>query len=336
MSLDMGVVPSGAELSRATTVALLGRLFGDDDEDLTEGVAKGEFAELVWEGDRASTQWSVSAGRTGVSEIVVSVADAYPKRPPGVYRAELARVVDLLQELARRHGATFVVEEQDLTGASLNAVLDLIAPGSIGPRGSEVYEGPSEESDEDFLRRYLTAGDQRLAPLAGAPIPLDFSRASLGPLWEWAVGFLQLRADDAPKDRISLDNGSTIRRPRGADLPMWYGRTTMLSPHNWSDESLRMLDAVTWYLAETVRRAAPGVDWQVGHSRPIDENEGQPVLAGSTGRQYEPIGDVLSWLIGKVYYLRSPNPDRPSPPPTGADLIERFDFAVQRTTGAPA
>ena len=323
----MGIVPSGADLSRATTVALLSRLFGDDDEDLTEGVAKGEFAELVWEGDRASTQWSVSAGRTGVSEIVVSVADAYPARPPGVYRAELARVVDLLQELARRHGATFVVEERDLTGASLNAVLDLIAPDSTGPRGAETYEGPSGESDEDYLRRYLAAGDERLGRLAGAPVARDFSRASLGPLPE--------RADDAPKDRISLESGSTILRPRDADLPMWYGRTTMLSPDNWSDESLRMLDAVAWYLAETVRRAAPGVDWQVGRSRPRNENEGQPVLVGSTGRQYEPVGDVLSWLTGKVYYLRRPNPDRPSPPPSGADLIERFDFAVLRTTGAP-
>ncbi|MFD0524259.1 hypothetical protein [Paractinoplanes durhamensis] len=115
---------------------------------------------------------------------------------------------------------------------------------------------------------------------------------------------------------------------------MWFGRTAMLSPHTWSDESLRVLDAVTWYLAETVRRAAPGVDWQVGRSRPRNENEGQPVLVGSTGRQYEPIGDVLSWPLGRVYYLRKPNPDRPSPPPAGTDLAERFDFAVLRTTGA--
>jgi hypothetical protein len=331
VSLDLGVVPSGAELSRAATVALLGRLFGDD-EDLTGGVAKGEFAELVWDGDRARTQWSVSAGSTGVSEIVVAVADAYPRRPPGVYRAELARVVDLLQELARRHGARFVVEERDLTGASLNAVLDLIAPGPAGP---ESYEGPSGESDEDYLRRYLGAGDQRMARLTGAPVTPDFSRASLGPLWEWAVGFLDLRADDAPKDRISLASGSTILRPRDADLPMWYGRTTMLSPDNWTDESLRMLDAVAWYLAETVRRSAAGVGWQVGRSRPRNENEGQPVLVGSTARQYEPIGDVLSWLTGKVYLLRRPNPDRPGPAPSGAELIERFDVAVLRTTGVP-
>ncbi|BBH64840.1 hypothetical protein ACTI_15250 [Actinoplanes sp. OR16] len=330
MSLDMGVVPSGAELSRATTVALLGRLFGDDDEDLTEGVARGEFAELLWEGERASTQWSVSAGRTGVSEIVVSVADSYPKRPPGVYRAELSRVVSLLQELARRGGARFVVEEHDLTGASLNAVLDLVAPESVGPHGPEIYEGPSGESDEDYLRRYLAAGDQRLALLAGAPVTLDFSRDGLGPLWEWAVGFLHLRADDAPMDRVSLETGSTVVRPRGADLPMWYGRTGMLAPYNWSDESLRMLDAIAFYLAETVRRATPGTAWQVGRSRPRNENEGQPVLVGKSGRQFEPIGDVLSWLTGKVYYLRRPNPDRPSPPPTGADLIERFDSAVLR------
>jgi hypothetical protein len=51
----MGVVPSGAELSRATVVALLSRLLGDD-PDLHERVAVGEFAELVWDGERISTR----------------------------------------------------------------------------------------------------------------------------------------------------------------------------------------------------------------------------------------------------------------------------------------
>jgi hypothetical protein len=324
----MGVVPSGAELSRVTTVALLSRLFGDDDKDLHEGVARGEFAELLWSGERAGTQWSVSAGRTGVSELVVSIADCYPRRPPGVYRAEVARVVDLLQELARATGARFVVEEADLTGAPLGAVLDLVAPSTIGPRGPAIYEGPPAESVEDYLRRYLAAGADRLELLAGAPVALDYSRQSLGPLWEWTVGFLQLRPDDAVKERVAVEDGSVVRRAVGAVLPAWYGRSGTLAPHNWSDESLRMIDAVAYYLAECVRRAVPGLTWQVG----TGEFRNVAVLAGP-GQEYEPIGDVLNWLIGKVYHLRKPNPARPSPPPAGADLVERFDIAVQRSRG---
>ena len=321
----MGVVPSGAELSRATTVALLSRLFGDDDEDLNEGVAKGEFAELLWAGERASTQWFVSAGRTGVSELVVSVTDSAPRRPPGTYRAEVARVVDVLQELARVTGARFMVEEADLTGASLNAVLDLVAPSTVGPQGREIYEGPQAESGDDYLRRYLAAGDARLALLAGAPVELDHSRESLGPLWEWAVGFQFLRPDDAVKERVGLDDGSVIRRPANAVLPMWYGRSGTLAPHTWSDDSLRVLDAVAYYLAECVRRAVPGLAWRVGGR----EYRDLAVLAGA-GKEYEPISDVLMWLTGKVFYLRKPNPAKPSAAPSGADLIERFDIAVRR------
>jgi hypothetical protein len=323
----MGVVPSGAELSRATVVALLSRLFGDDDEDLTEGVAKGEFAELLWDGERASTQWFVSAGRTGVSELVVSVSDACPRRPPGFYRAEVARVVDLLQELARVSGARFVVEEADLTHASLNAVLDMVAPSTVGPHGPEIYEGLPAESDEDYLRRYLAAGDERMALLAAGPVPLDRSRDSLGPLWEWAAGFLRLRPDDAVKERIGLANGSVIRRPAGADLPMWYGRTGTLAPHNWSDESLRVLDAIAWYLGETLRAAVPAAAWRIGRK----EYAGTAVLAARSA-EFEPISDVLMWLPGKVFYQLKPKPDRTGEPPAGADLLERFDFGVRRLT----
>ena len=319
----MGVIPSGAELSRAAVIALLSRLFGDD-KDLHEGVTKGEFVELLWAGERARTQWFVSAGSTGVSELVVSIADSHPRRPPGPYRAEAARVVDLLQQLARASGARFVIEEADLTSASLNAVLDLLAPGTVGPQGEEVYEGPPAESGKDYLGRYLAAGADRLALLAGAPVRLDYSRESLGPLWMWAIQFLHLRPADAVKERVGLEDGSVIRRPAAAVLPIWYGRSGTLAPHNWSDESLRVLDALAYYLAECVRRAVPGLTWHVG----TGEYQNVAVLAGP-GKEYEPISDVLMWLTGKVFYLRRPNPAKPSPPPAGADVEERFDIAVR-------
>ena len=119
----MGVVPSGAELSRATVIALLSRLLGDD-PDLHEGVAAGEFAELDWEGERISSQWSVYPGDTGVSSLVVSVWDVYPLRPARTYRAEAARIVQLLQQLAEVTGGRFIVEESDVTGVPLGDVLD--------------------------------------------------------------------------------------------------------------------------------------------------------------------------------------------------------------------
>ncbi len=63
-------------------VALLSRLLGDD-PDLHGRVANGEFAELVWEGERISTQWFVYPSDAGVSSLVVSIWDAFPcGRPP--------------------------------------------------------------------------------------------------------------------------------------------------------------------------------------------------------------------------------------------------------------
>ncbi len=149
----MGVLPAGAELSRTTVVALLGRIFEGDDEDSTEGVAKGEAAELVWNGERARTQWLVQPGATGVSQLVVSVRDARPARPAGVYRAEVARVVLLLRDLARATGGRFLVGPADLTGTPLAVVLDMVAPPATGPHGTTVFEDPPSGSGEGCPRR---------------------------------------------------------------------------------------------------------------------------------------------------------------------------------------
>ena len=123
--MDLGIVPPGTELSRATTVALLGRVLGDQ-PDLRERVAAGEYAELSWTGDRISTQWFIHPGETGISELVVSVVDQRPLDPTAAYRAEAAPIVRVLQELARTTGGGFIVEEGDATDAPLDEILDRI------------------------------------------------------------------------------------------------------------------------------------------------------------------------------------------------------------------
>ncbi|MEV1329765.1 hypothetical protein AB0J20_09340 [Micromonospora costi] len=339
MSLDMGVVPSGAELSRATVVALLSRLLGDD-RDLHEGVAAGEFAELVWEGERIGTQWFVHPGRTGVSELVVSIFDAFPLRPAAEYRAEVARVVEVLQELARVTGGRFLVEEGDVTAAPLGEVLDLVSPDAAATTPAGMVLSTTTESPEDFLRRYLAAGDERLALLraraarAGEPPRLDLSRDSLVPLWAFAIDHLEPRAADAPLEKVILDGGDVFQRPKEAVLPMWYGRSAFLAPHVWSDASLALVDAISFYAVECVRHAVPGLTWQVGHEEPRGYmHEGQPVLAGR-GPDLQPVTAMMP-LLGRIYYLRRPDPANPRTPPAPEDLRDWFDAAVaeRRPTG---
>ena len=329
----MGVVPAESELSRATVVALLGRLLGDD-PDLREGVAAGEFAELLWEGDRISTQWFVHPGRTGVSELVVSIDDAYPLRPARAYRAEAARVVEVLQELAAQTGGRFVVEEGDVTGVPLDEVLDMISTDAADATPTGAVISTATETPEEYLRRYLDAGDARLgwlreqAGATGGPPSLDFSRDSLAPLWDWAIGRLRLRAADAALERVVLETGSVFQRPGDAVLPMWYGRNAMLAPYVWSDDSLAVIDAVAFYAAECVRRAVPALAWRVGHEKERGYvHEGQPVLAGR-GRDLAPVNELLSWLVGKVYALRAPDIGKQVARPAGEDLRDWFDAAV--------
>lgn len=330
----MGVVPSGAELSRATVVALLSRFLGDD-ADLHEGVANGEFAELAWEGERISTQWFVHPGSVGVSSLVVSIWDAFPLRPATGYRAEVTPIIDMLQELAQSAGGRFIVEEGDVTGAPLGDVLNMISSDEDGTTPAGMVLHTATESDEDYLRRYLAAGDERLAWLrdeaakTGGPQQFDYSRDSLAPLWGWAIGRLRLRPADATREKVILENGSVFQRPTDAVLPMWYGRSAFLAPCAWSDESLALVDAVAFYAVECVRRAVPELTWKVGHEEVRGyTHEGQPVLAGR-GFDLEPISSLYSpEFLGKVYHLHHPDPENPRIPPAGKDLQEWFDEAV--------
>lgn len=123
--MNIGVVPDGGELDRVAVVEVLGRLFGDD-EDLRDGVAAGEFAELLWDGERIRSQWFVQPGFTGVTELVVDMGDAFPRLPPEGYRAEAVRVVEILREVAVAAGGRLIVEEADMTDAPVGDVVDAI------------------------------------------------------------------------------------------------------------------------------------------------------------------------------------------------------------------
>ncbi|HET8660820.1 MAG TPA: hypothetical protein VFM55_17690 [Micromonosporaceae bacterium] len=328
----MGVVPSGGELSRAITVALLSRVLGAD-PDLHGRVAGGEFTELVWDTERTRTQWFVHPGEEGISSLMVSIWDSFPLRPAAAYRAAVTPIVEALQELAQASGGRFIVEEGDVTGAPLGEVLDMIAPEEASPLPPGVVLSVSQESDQDFLRRYLAAGDDRLAWLrtragrSGGPSRLDLSRESLAPLWDWAISQIQLRDANAPTEKVMLETGGTFTRPVGAVLPMWYGRHPFLAPSHWSDESLAVIDAVAFYAAQAVRDAVPGLTWQVGEPEFRGKAQGgQPVLAGR-GEPLQPVRELLG-LATKVYHLRRPDPDNPCVPPIGDDLLTWFDAEV--------
>jgi len=62
MGVELAVLPSGDELSRATVVALLSRFLGNDPE--LAYAADGESVELEQIGERLSTDWHVFAGPT--------------------------------------------------------------------------------------------------------------------------------------------------------------------------------------------------------------------------------------------------------------------------------
>jgi hypothetical protein len=68
----------------------------------------------------------VQPGFTGVTELVVDMSDAFPGLPPEGYRAEAARVVRVLREVAEAAGGRLVVEEADMTGAPTDDVVNAI------------------------------------------------------------------------------------------------------------------------------------------------------------------------------------------------------------------
>jgi hypothetical protein len=328
MGVELGVLPSGRELSRSTVVALLTR-FLDDDPELAH-VADGGFVELERIGERLSTDWHVFAGRTGIAELHVEVWDRFPIQPAQQARVELTPIIAVLREIAQQTGGRLYLEEEDVTDRKLTRILDLAWPNIdyVVPEGTVLYVPP--DTPEQYLRRYLAAGEARLALLHEQflhdqePAPaLDYSRDSLAPMWTWAIPQLRWRPDDAPRERVMLKNGSTFQRPVNANLPMWYGRSGLLAPYLWTDETMALLDAIAFYAMECVRRAVPGVTWQVAGRR--NGYGGLPVLPVAAV-DLEPISSL--WPIaGRVFkWQRDPT----QPEPVGDDLTDWYDDAVQR------
>jgi hypothetical protein len=181
----------------------------------------------------------------------------------------------------------------------------------------------SNTEAEEYLQRYLAASGARLRWLrehcaaTGGPPPerLDFSRDSLVPLWAWAVRRFGLRPEGQESD------------PRR--VPMWYGRRPGLEQRWWSDETLDLMDALRYYLAECLLRSVPGARWEVGH-RPIKNwiSENQPVLTGFTA----PVDLELpmTTLVGRAF--TDPTSPHFRGPPTEWDLQRQFDIEMEQAT----
>jgi hypothetical protein len=326
MGVELAVLPSRGELSRATVVALLGRFLGDDPE--LAYAADGESVELEQTGERLSTDWHVSAGPTGITEMHVDIRDRFPLQPAQQARAELTPIITVLREIAHQTGGRLFLEEEDVTGRKLTRILNLAWPNVdlVVPEGTVLYVPP--DTPEQYLRRYLAAGEARLALLReqlSYDQALDYSRDSLAPLWTWAIPWLRWRPEDAPRERVMLEDGSTFQRPVNATLPMWYGRNGLLAPYLWTDETMALVDAIAFYAMECVRRAVPGVTWRVAGRRRANVYVGMPVLPAAPA-DLEPISSL--WPIaGRVFMWRR---DQAEPEPVGGDLTAWYDDAVQR------
>jgi hypothetical protein len=324
MGVELVVVPSRNELSRATVVALLSRFLGDDPE--LAYAADGEYVELEWTGERLTTDWHVHAGRTGITELHVEVRDRFPLQPAQQARAELTPIIAVLRDIARQTDGRLYLEEEDVTDRRPTRILNLAWPDvdRVVPEGTMLYVPP--DTPEQFLQRYLAAGDARLALLREQFSPsLDYSRDSLAPLWTWAIPRLRWRPEDAPRERVMLEDGSTFQRPVNAALPMWYGRDALLAPYLWTDETMALLDAIAFYATECVRRAVPGVTWRVADRSGRSAYVGMPVLPAAP-IDLEPISS-LWWISGRVFKWQR---DPLEPEPAGDDLTDWYDDAVQR------
>jgi hypothetical protein len=193
---------------------------------------------------------------------------------------------------------------------------------------------------EEFLRRYVATAPAALQWLrersaaTGGPTPdeLDFSRDSLVPLFEWAIGQFRLRPGDQPTDFVDKGDLGRYYQPRGGRQPIWFGRTGLHAPHWWDDDTLALIDALTFYFAESVMRVVPGARWEVGRHPELKRwvHENQPVLTGA-GEAFEPIQGMLA-VAGHVH--RNVNPDSPNPygvkPATIFDLRDWWDAIVPR------
>jgi len=269
-----------------------------------------------------------SPGRPGITELHVEVRDRFPLHPAQQARAELTPIIDVLREIARQTGGRLYFEEEDVTDRRPARILNLAWPNVdlVVPDGTVLYIPP--DTPEQYLRRYLAAGEARLALLReqlSYEQALDYSRDSLAPLWTRAIPRLRLRPEDAPRQRVMLEDGSTFQRPVNATLPMWYGRHGLLAPYLWTDETMALLDAIAFCTMECVRRAVPGVTWQVAGRGRANVYIGMPVLPAAPA-DLEPISSL--WPIaGRVFTWRR---DPTKPEASGDDLTAWYDDAVQR------
>ncbi|GAA3239080.1 hypothetical protein GCM10010532_078700 [Dactylosporangium siamense] len=326
---EQGEPEAGLDLPADAVAGALAPLFGDV-PDLTVPIAPDDCAELFHDGARLGSQWFLYGGPAGVQRVAVSVWDSDSAGPGGDFRAECTPVLEVLRDLARTTGARVFLDGGDVTDAPLDRALDLLAPGGPARKRRKPDHRAADEAAERYLREYLSSAGPRLAWLRDqADGPLDFSRDSLVPLWSWAVTRFKPRPADAPTDFVVADARNRYSVPRDADLPMWFGRTALQAPAHWDDESLAIIDAIVYYLAECLLRAVPVSRWEVGHGASRSwVNEYQPVLIG-----FRHAGVSLPIeLIGRVLILMSPvyRTFRPDLPDNGErvtpeDLRDCFD-----------
>ncbi len=113
-----------ADLDRRTVDHALGRLLDRLDEI---DQAPGDVLEVAWHGQRVGSQWTISFGERGVRRVMVAVWDDDLGAAPDAYRDELRNVVGPLRELAVSTRARLLVGGEDLTGDTVDDIIDVLA-----------------------------------------------------------------------------------------------------------------------------------------------------------------------------------------------------------------
>jgi hypothetical protein len=113
----------------------------------------------------------------------------------------------------------------------------------------------SKKEADDYLASFVADTPDRLEWLrqqwvaSGRPVEeLDYSPASLTPLWAWAIGEVTPRGDESP-----------------GELPTWVD--PRMGAVQFSDRTLWVIDAVGRYLGEVFVRNADGASWTVARAR---------------------------------------------------------------------
>lgn len=306
----LGVLaPKGSDMDAATVAAVLGRLAGDD-QVLTTPAEPGEVRHTRWVGERIFALWTFSFGSTGLRGISLGFHDQDCDGSHREYAAEVRRVIEALLELSAATGGRFWMDGAgEMPAVTLSEVLDEFAGEApvTAHRRSRREAGVTARAEER-LAVLLAARDVRLDWLrqtaAGAAGPLDYSRDSLIPLWEWARTRATMRPEP-PADGT-------------ARVPLWYvvpRESHLPAPDWWTDDTLDLLDGLVHYLCECVRRAVPGAVWELGHRY----NDDRPVLTAGE----KVLDPCLGVGIGNAIYLAGASPET---------LWALFDRATGRRT----